>query len=290
MTLTCHLYKIFDHVYVFFLCSYRFKAFASVPIADKLPIFATYTFTLSTTNLRQQHLKKSKYFTCECDRCLSPTELDTHLSSFKCIKCDEGVVLPKEPLQEDTDWICSICTLPRYGRDINRVVVVLQREISDILNLKPAWVVIQELENIYDAFKKFLHPNHFTLQTIKYNLITLYSTELDLSYQNDEFLEKMIKYCTELLDLVAIIEPGQTRFRAELLFYFYKPASVLLERQTQSQEIDLKQYKKQLRKLSGQLTEVVETMKKEDPFSKEAEMGVEAHNELEVINSKVKEV
>lgn len=276
-----------DH---FFFIIPRFKAYATVSIADKSPIFATYTFSLSTTSMRQQHLKKSKYFTCACQRCQSPTELDTHLSSFKCLRCDDGVVLPNDPLKEDADWICNSCSLPRYGPEINRTVVVLQREISETLELEPDWVVIQELECLYDAFGRFLHENHFTLQTIKLNLIELYSSKLDLMDQNSEFLLRMVGFYESLLKILIVIEPGKTRFRAELLFYQHKPKLILVERQFKSGEIDCTTHKKLLMKLAGQLIETVEILKKEDPHSKEAKMGVEAQNSLNLINSKLKEI
>lgn len=55
------------------------RAFTTTEIKKDESIFACYTFTLSTTHCRQRHLQKSKYFTCNCERCLDPTELGTHL-------------------------------------------------------------------------------------------------------------------------------------------------------------------------------------------------------------------
>lgn len=57
----------------------RFQAYTTIRIPKDKPIYASYTFTLSTTNMRQRHLEKSKYFNCNCDRCLDPTEMGTHL-------------------------------------------------------------------------------------------------------------------------------------------------------------------------------------------------------------------
>lgn len=58
---------------------FKLSAFTTHAIPKGDSIFACYTFTLSTTHCRQRHLQKSKYFTCNCHRCLDPTELGTHL-------------------------------------------------------------------------------------------------------------------------------------------------------------------------------------------------------------------
>lgn len=50
----------------------------------------SYTYTLSGTRYRQEHLKSGKFFICKCERCVDPTELGTHFSSFKCTKCESG--------------------------------------------------------------------------------------------------------------------------------------------------------------------------------------------------------
>lgn len=49
------------------------------------------------TEQRQEHLKIGKYFTCHCARCEDPTELGTHFRTFKCNKCDAGLILSQDP-------------------------------------------------------------------------------------------------------------------------------------------------------------------------------------------------
>ena len=46
----------------------------------------TYCSPLMSTAARREKLRRSKFFTCECDRCSDPTEMDSHLGSLLCPK------------------------------------------------------------------------------------------------------------------------------------------------------------------------------------------------------------
>lgn len=80
------------------ISSHSFQLRASTAIKKGETLYATYTYTLSGTADRQQHLLEGKYFQCHCDRCLDPTELGTHFSSLKCQQCHSGFVVSSGPL------------------------------------------------------------------------------------------------------------------------------------------------------------------------------------------------
>lgn len=61
-------------------------------------IFSSYTYALWPTIIRRDYLKESKYFDCKCKRCSDPTELGSHMSTLKCMKCDNGVIISSAPL------------------------------------------------------------------------------------------------------------------------------------------------------------------------------------------------
>lgn len=65
-------------------------------------LFTTYTHILNSTRVRQEHLRKGKFFSCNCHRCLDPTECGTHFSSLLCKKCEGGIIVSKNPLGELT--------------------------------------------------------------------------------------------------------------------------------------------------------------------------------------------
>lgn len=78
----------------------RVQVRAAVPIKNGETLHISYTHVLSPTLLRREHLLESKFFNCMCPRCADPTELGTHLSTLKCNKCDNGVILSTNPLGE----------------------------------------------------------------------------------------------------------------------------------------------------------------------------------------------
>ena len=81
------------------------RATMSIPAGSQL--YSCYTFTLSGTIDRQQHLMEGKYFKCRCERCLDPTELGTFFSAVKCSECFFGDATSSDPLGE----FCEFCNL-----------------------------------------------------------------------------------------------------------------------------------------------------------------------------------
>lgn len=71
-----------------------------MPITKGSTLYTSYAHTLDPTMLRREHLNLSKFFECDCARCADPTELGTHMSSLKCTKCDNGIILSSSPLGE----------------------------------------------------------------------------------------------------------------------------------------------------------------------------------------------
>lgn len=77
---------------------YRVLLRASVRVAKGGELFGSYTSSLLPTLLRREQLLEGKYFSCACNRCSDPTELGTHMSSLKCSKCDNGIVVSLDSL------------------------------------------------------------------------------------------------------------------------------------------------------------------------------------------------
>lgn len=81
-----------------FKFNFRFEGRATMLIKKDSPLNACYTFTLSGSLERQQHLQQGKFFQCRCERCLDPTELGTNFSTLKCQNCHSGDVISSDPL------------------------------------------------------------------------------------------------------------------------------------------------------------------------------------------------
>ena len=56
----------------------------------------------------RRDIKKKWLFDCTCDRCASANDLDTYISSPKCPKCQEGLLVPDVPLDHDSPWSCQV--------------------------------------------------------------------------------------------------------------------------------------------------------------------------------------
>lgn len=74
----------------------RLRTTVRIPPGGEL--HGSYTHSLLPTMLRREHLLEGKHFACACQRCADPTEFGTHMSSLKCNKCDNGVVLSLDSL------------------------------------------------------------------------------------------------------------------------------------------------------------------------------------------------
>lgn len=89
------------------------KAARDIKASENLT--TTYSHVLWSTQLRQQHLKDTKYFTCVCERCKDPSELGTHFSTLRCIGSEDspcnGLQLPTDPISVDTEWACNKCPI-----------------------------------------------------------------------------------------------------------------------------------------------------------------------------------
>ncbi|XP_046688196.1 SET domain-containing protein SmydA-8-like [Homalodisca vitripennis] len=68
----------------------RITVRAAVDIPKGQDITTMYTHMLWTTQARREHLRNTKYFSCQCPRCADPMELGTHMSALRCLAEVEG--------------------------------------------------------------------------------------------------------------------------------------------------------------------------------------------------------
>ena len=101
------------------------------------------------------------------------------ISAIKCLKCDKGFMLPKDPVDLESEWVCideccdgcsmSVETVKRLLRalEISVEKVSLEENIDDT-------------KNIYEALccklglNKALHPNHFLRIRLRERVIQYY--------------------------------------------------------------------------------------------------------------------
>eukprot|EP00090_Calanus_glacialis_P007363 TRINITY_DN15811_c0_g1_i1.p1 TRINITY_DN15811_c0_g1~~TRINITY_DN15811_c0_g1_i1.p1 ORF type:complete len:518 (+),score=133.58 TRINITY_DN15811_c0_g1_i1:73-1626(+) len=189
---------------------------ASQPIKKSKPVKFNYGRALDTTWTRQVNLLENKYFTCQCERCLDPTELGSNLSSLKCRedKC-EGSTIPKDPMSMKGDWICVKCEDVVNGECVRKLLKSLQKDTENLDR--------NDMKAVKDIFKKYarkLHKNHGVLTELKQYLISgmgrLPGYEMDDLKESDH--RQKVLLCQEALDVLDIVEPGMSLGRGLMMF------------------------------------------------------------------------
>ncbi|CAG4959972.1 unnamed protein product [Parnassius apollo] len=189
---------------------YKITVKVVVPVMKDHHITTMYSHALWGTQARRQHLKDTKYFSCKCPRCSDPTELGTYLSAMKCFgdgtKPCNGIHLPEDPLDDETDWACSECPVKVNNSQINMLISQMGEEVDGVLIMGGS---VTMLENLLCRLSTFLHPNHYHLYSLKHSLIQLYGRQPN--YMSEEILEKKIKMCKDLIGITNTLDPGNAR-------------------------------------------------------------------------------
>lgn len=266
---------------------YRIVGRVTVDVSAGTNLYACYTYTNYGTVARQAHLKESKYFVCRCCRCVDPTELGTHISTLKCQKCSTGLILPIEPVDDETLWKCSSCTFELPAEAVARILSVIQDGLADVLVMQMTGNRVEVLEAFLKKYVTSLHPSHFILMNVRHNLSQLYGRVsgyrmLDLT---DKHLERMIELTQEILRVTDIIEPGLTRSRAILLYEIHMPMILLAKSKFNEGTIDSNEYKKQLNEVVKTVKESHQILEFEDEESAEGKMASIAKTVLESLES-----
>lgn len=206
---------------------YRITLKVVLPILKGDHIATMYSHALWGTQARRQHLKETKHFSCKCQRCSDPSELGTYLSAMKCFGDDkgpcDGIHLPEDPLDEETDWACSKCSVKVNNSQINMLVSQMGEEVENVQMMGGS---VSMLENLLCRLSTFLHPNHYHLYSIKHSLIQLYGRQP--SYMSEEILDKKIKMCKDLIGITTTLDPGNARLSLYIAVLHHELHSALV--------------------------------------------------------------
>ncbi|KAG5877976.1 hypothetical protein JTB14_032237 [Gonioctena quinquepunctata] len=181
------------------------------PIKKGEHITSIYTHILWGTSARRAHLKKTKYFDCNCARCQDPTEFGTYLSALRCIGGEKnpcgGMQLPVKPCEKNCTWVCDKCEIMLPDEDVMKFVDHLNEQVDKVLAEK---TTMNNLEDTLTKLLNFLHPNHYLIYSIKHSLLQLYGNEGNIESSNT-ILQEKLKMCEHLTNLTKTIDPGNAR-------------------------------------------------------------------------------
>ncbi|CAL8087894.1 unnamed protein product [Orchesella dallaii] len=183
-----------------------------------------YDCSLKGTNVRQRTLFKTKYFTCKCTRCMSPTELGSNFSTLICTanNCKKGQLLKKTEDDEGI-WKCSRCPFTMTDEAVDKLLGKYQATVNKSLpNVKAQEEFLQECKSVF-------HPNHYIPLEVKFNLCMAYGREngYKLHELSQQEAYRKLELCHEVLKALDLLTPGMTVVRGNIL-YELQAAEVLI--------------------------------------------------------------
>ncbi|XP_015588255.1 protein msta [Cephus cinctus] len=264
--------------------SYRLRLRTTVDIPKGGELYGSYTHSLLPTMIRREYLLQGKHFACACARCSDPTELGTHMSSLKCNKCDNGLVLPLDSLDPECMWKCTHCEFSTSGQAVRKVFEIIHNHVENVEMISGAdgADAIQERENVIKKYRSVLHPRHAFLTILRHSLTQMYGRvdEYLLDDLPDVVLEHKVDMCRILLQVLDVIEPGYSRIRGMTLYELHAPLLFLAKNLWNSGTIDNAGLKSKMIEAASILKEAANILCLEPPETSEGKIGVAASQAL----------
>ncbi|XP_014610022.1 PREDICTED: protein msta, isoform B [Polistes canadensis] len=257
-------------------------------------LYGSYTHSLLPTMLRREHLLEGKHFACACPRCSDPTELGTHMSTLKCNKCDNGIVLPLDSLDENSVWKCTHCEFSTPGKAVKKVFQIISADVEAVENISGAdgADAIQERETVIKKYHSVLHPRHAFLTMLRHSLTQMYG-RVD-EYLLDDLpivvLEHKVDMCKLLLQVLNVIEPGYSRIRGMTLYELHAPLLFLAKDQWNAGTIDQAGLKSKMIEALVILKEAATILTLEPADTPEGQIGIVAKQSLEQLEQSIQEL
>lgn len=268
---------------------YRMVGRVTVDVSKDNDLFASYTYIGQCTMARQYHLKEGKFFTCKCQRCLDPPELNTHLSTLKCTKCPEGGILTTNPLDLNAEWKCTHCEFKTPGISVQRALATIQTEIDQCLAMDYTAEKLQTIESVLKKYRSILHPRHYQMISLKQALIELYGrvSGYEMPELPDLLLERKLEICRDVIKVLDITEPGKTRARGMILYEMHAVLILLAQSAFRQKVIYGLVLKKRLKEAAEFLQEAVDILSLEDLQSTEGQIAIQAKEGLDQLRQSI---
>nr|XP_012234311.1 PREDICTED: LOW QUALITY PROTEIN: protein msta, isoform B-like [Linepithema humile] len=260
----------------------RLRTTLKVPAGGEL--YASYTHSLLPTLLRREHLFEGKHFACACPRCSDPTELGTHMSSLKCNKCENGIVLPLDSLDSNSTWKCTHCDFSTNGQAVQKVLRIIQAEVdaAEAISGADGADAIHERETVMRKYRSVLHPRHAFLTMLRHSLTQMYGRvdEYLLDDLPNVVLEHKVDLCRLLLQVLDAVEPGYSRIRGMTLYELHAPLLFLAKGQWNAGVIDDAGLKSKMTEVANILKEAATILTLEPSEMAEGQIGLVAKESL----------
>ncbi|CAL7951702.1 unnamed protein product [Xylocopa violacea] len=273
---------------------YRIRLRTTIKISPGAELYGSYTHSLLPTMLRREHLLEGKHFACACPRCSDPTELGTHMSSLKCNKCDNGIVLSLDSLDLDSSWKCTHCEFTTSGPAVRKVLRIIQAEVDAVEAISGAdgADAIQERETVIKKYRSVLHPQHAFWTMLRHSLTQMYGRVEGYLLDDlpDVVLEHKIDMCRLLLQVLDVIEPGYSRIRGMTLYELHAPLLFIAKTQWNYGTIDEAALKSKMIDAANILKESATILSLEPPDTPEGQIGIVAKESLTQLEQSINDL
>ncbi|KAM0736515.1 SET domain-containing protein SmydA-8, isoform A [Formica fusca] len=208
----------------------RLYVSASLPIAAGEELTMSYTDLLWDTSSRRQFLRVTKRFSCNCSRCSDPSEFGSYLGALLCAKDDcSGYLLPRNPLNLKSPWICDKCQISMNHRQIECIHSMLNTFVLDAVYKTPREI----LKFIEAVLSKLIPTTNYIMIDVKYRIISYFGRVPDLKWEDltdaDLSIKKM--YCNDVLSILDALGSGDSIKKGLVLYELYRTNLELSKRQ-----------------------------------------------------------
>jgi len=189
--------------------------------------------------VRQELLRLGKFFQCLCSRCKDPTELGTYSSALYCPnpKCRQPVI-STDTCRMEADWACVKCKKTFGSAKISNVTAAVKDALERLEPNKdtPEQCDIPAHETFLHKFGPILHGQHVHIVMAKYALGKMYGRMCgwEADKLTEDQLRRKLQLCTEVLKVLDVIMPGESRMRGVMLYEMHLPHVMLANRQLQA--------------------------------------------------------
>ncbi|TRY62157.1 hypothetical protein TCAL_03700 [Tigriopus californicus] len=180
------------------------------PIMRGEELSVQYLSALSGTFKRRKKIRSEWHFDCLCRRCSDPSECATNISAVNCFSCENGYLLPANPLDYESSWICQKCGHAVSSSKIEELVDSIQSELDDIGGSDE----FHRYEDFIASYQGImLHPNHYLLMTATRNLIQFYTYSAGNEVLAYETLKRKLQLCQNFWMVLTRVDPGYSEIR-----------------------------------------------------------------------------
>lgn len=246
-----------------------------------------YHYQLYGTSYRRNDLKSTWSFDCLCHRCADPTELGTYVSGVNCEECKVGTLLPKNPLDYNSEWQCVDCQSVVFSKVIEMKIKTFEDQIDDIKGDDA-----ESYEKLLRKMRYHLHENHYWILDVKRRLIDIYGNKegYQLHTLPQELLDRKREFCEHLLSVTTKLSPGASELRGYLLWELFTVKNRVNQSAWIRMKISTPCYLDELIRLEAIVKEVVAIFGPIRTKSDEGQTGLKAKKEYREMQEQIKQL